>query len=80
MAFDLLMYSFFENGLAFRHNSFGLFFDTDFLSTIPGYVELLRKVATKLSTPGYLDRFILQFIVNNPNFAMRVKKNEVILL
>ena len=67
IAQDLLMYSFYDNGLNFAHNSFGIFFTTFFLSKIPRYIDALKEANGRLqSDPTFVRRYVEQFLLNNP--------------
>lgn len=73
MAQDLLMYSFYDNGLNFAHNSFGIFFTTFFLSKIPRYIDALKAANGRLeSDPTFIRRFVEQFLLNNPGLVSQV--------
>lgn len=84
LALQLFMYSYYDNGLAFRHNSFGLFFTTKFMETMPNYVSALyaaqsnilngnRKMADSTGSTArlnYLQNFVIQFLLNNPDLLL----------
>lgn len=67
-ALDLLMYSFYNNGLNYTHNSFGVLFSTAFLSSVPRFIDSLRgNTSVVTQNREYLSKFINQFILNNPS-------------
>lgn len=69
-AIDLLMYSYFDNGLNFGPNSFGVFFSTYFLNNIPGVIDILTRENGNLeSSSSIMDRFLPQFILNHPEIV-----------
>ena len=78
LALDLFMYAFFDNGLQFRHNSYGLFFSTRYLNQIPGYVNSLKEVSTDIARDStYAANFVYQFILNHPELIYRPRANEI---
>lgn len=79
LAVDLALYSFFDNGMTFRHNSFSNFFSSVFLSSIPGLIDAYREVDSRVaqSEPIMDSRFIMQFIMNHPESAKKLKHKQI---
>lgn len=79
LAVDLALYSFFDNGMTFRHNSFSNFFSSVFLSSIPGLIDAYREVDSRVaqSEPIMDSRFIMQFIMNHPESARKLKHKQI---
>jgi hypothetical protein len=78
LAEDLFCYSYFDNGISFRYNSFGNFFGTTFLSAMPRHRDNLIRSSDKMTSDVPLDiDFVWQFIVNHPKLALRVDGNMV---
>ena len=68
LAKDLFIYSYYDNGLRFTPNSFSNMFTTQFVTKINGYNETLDNL-DKPITEEDAQRFIYQFITNNPSAA-----------
>lgn len=79
LAVDLALYSFFDNGMTFRHNSFSNFFSSVFLSSIPGLIDAYREVDSRVaqSEPVMDSRFIMQFLMNHPENARKFKHKHI---
>lgn len=77
MAMDLLMYSFYDNGMSFGHSNFGIFFTTHFMKSIPRYIEnLMQANGQMLTDKDVLERYNDQFMLNHPDILVNVKSNE----
>ena len=79
LAFDLAMYSYYDNGMTFRHNSFSNFFSSIFLNAIPGLVEGYREAEKAMGRENVIFdyRFIKQFLLNNPSLIYRMRRSEI---
>lgn len=76
MAMDLLMYSYYDNGLNFGHKNFGIFITTAFMMAIPRFVDSLKaQNGAVLSDSSILDNYLKQFLLNNPDLIPYVKQN-----
>ena len=75
LAKDLLLYSYFDNGLQFTHDSFSHLFTTQFLTNFPVYNETLSGLDERI-TPEEETNFIHQFLLTYPEAAYNV--NEII--
>lgn len=71
LAKDLFVYSYFDNGLQFTHDSFSHLFTTEYLTNFPAYTETLNNLNEEL-TPEEEENFIMQFLITNPNAAYNV--------
>ena len=71
LAKDLLVYSYFDNGLQFTHDSFSHLFSTMFLTSFPVYTETLNKLEQEL-TPEEEQNFIRQFLLTFPDATYNV--------
>lgn len=71
LAKDLFVYSYFDNGLQFTHDSFSHLFTTEYLTNFPAYTETLNNLGEEL-TPEEEENFIMQFLVTYPNAAYNV--------
>ena len=71
LAKDLLIYSYFDNGLQFTHDSFSHLFTTEFLTNFPEYTETLNDLNRELS-PAEEENFIAQFLVTYNEAAYNV--------
>lgn len=77
LAMDLLMYSFYDNGMSFGHSNFGIFFTTHFMRAIPRYIENLRQANSQMLTDkDTLERYNEQFMLNHPDILVGIKSNE----
>lgn len=65
LAIDLLMYSYYKDGLRFGPNSFGTFFSSNFLAAFPELVSTLRTLKFDMKEGTYFDRFLPQFYANH---------------
>ena len=71
LAKDLLIYSYFDNGLQFTHDSFSHLFTTEFLINFPAYTDTLNELDREL-TPEEEQNFIQQFLLTYPEAAYNV--------
>lgn len=62
LAFDLMMYSYYADGMRFGPNSFGTFFSSQFISSVPELIDTLRFTTFN---EEFFDKFLKQFINNN---------------
>jgi hypothetical protein len=69
----LFVYSYFDNGLQFTHDSFSHLFTTEFLLNFPVYNETLQGLDTQLSEEEEKN-FINQFLLTYPEVAYKVDK------
>lgn len=67
LAVDLFMYSYYQDGFNFGPNSFGNFFSTNFITSIPEVVNSLRDMSFNISSESYWNRFLEQFYSNHLN-------------
>lgn len=74
LAIDLLMYSYYHDGLRFGPNSFGRFFSTDFLTRFPGFINTLREAKFHLHNGSYFDKFLKQFYASHYREGILPKK------
>lgn len=70
LALSLFMYSFYKDGLSFGVNNFGYLFSTNFLLTMPEYLETLQTISSKVENAPLEDyrsgsKFEEQFIKNH---------------
>lgn len=65
LAVDLFMYSYYQDGFNFGPNSFGNFFSTNFITSIPEVVNSLRDMSFNISSESYWNRFLEQFYANH---------------
>lgn len=65
LAVDLFMYSYYQDGFNFGPNSFGNFFSTNFITSIPEIVNSLRDMSFNISSESYWNRFLEQFYANH---------------
>ena len=76
-AMDLLMYSFYDNGISFGHSNFGIFFTTHFMRSIPRYIDNLRQANSQMLTDkDILERYNDQFMLNHPDILVNVTSRE----
>lgn len=66
MAIDLFRYSYFKDGLGWRPSGFSSLFDSLFLSSIPSYLETIRKLTFDGSDGLNWDKFDELFTRNHP--------------
>ena len=71
LAKDLLVYSYFDNGLQFTHDSFSHLFTTEFLTSFPAYTDTLNELEREI-TPEEEQNFIYQFLFTYPQAAYNV--------
>ena len=78
LAKDLLIYSYFDNGLQFTHDSFSHLFTTEFLTSFLAYTDTLNELDRELTpeeieerTPQF-QNFIYQFLLTYPEAAYNV--------
>lgn len=71
LAKDLLIYSYFDNGLQFTHDSFSHLFTTEFLTSFPAYTDTLNELEREI-TPEEEENFIHQFLLTYPESAYNV--------
>ena len=71
LAADLFMYSYYDNGLQFTHNSFSHLFTTRFLTNFPVYNETLLELDNRISEEEETN-FIHQFLLTYPEAAYNV--------
>ena len=77
LAIDLLMYSYYDNGLNFGPSNYGIFFTTYFLSAIPGVMDVLRRVNGEAeSSPDILTNYVNQFILNHKDLAFTPRRGN----
>ena len=83
LATDLLIYSYFDNGLQFTNDSFSHLFTTLFLTNFPAYTETLNTLNDRIS-PEETKNFIQQFLLThkeatyNVNSVLKGDKGYVI--
>lgn len=65
LAVDLFMYSYYQDGFNFGPNSFGNFFSTNFITSIPEVVNSLRNMNFNIVSGSYWNRFLGQFYANH---------------
>lgn len=79
LAEDLLIYSYYDNGLKFTHDSFSHLFTTGYLLNFPTYADTLKTLDRKLTDEEY-NNFIIQFLLTYPDVAYKadgiVKEKE----
>lgn len=74
LAADLLLYSYYENGLTYSYSNFANFFSSVYLRSIPGCIPAYRQADNISRSDDRLDEeFIYQFIMNHPEVATSVK-------
>lgn len=59
LAMDLFVYCMFKDGLEFGPNNFGRFFSSNFLASIPSFIDRLRGVSDV--DPSFWDNYLDQF-------------------
>lgn len=65
LAMDLFMYAYYQDGFNFGPNSFGNFFSTNFITSIPEVVNSLRNMTFDINSESYFNRFLEQFYANH---------------
>lgn len=65
LAMDLFMYAYYQDGFNFGANSFGNFFSTNFITSIPEVVNSLRNMTFDINSESYFNRFLEQFYSNH---------------
>ena len=82
LAKDLLLYSFYDSGLNFTHDSFSSRLSTYFLSQFPAFRDILQQLDNPL-TEEQEQNFIYQFLLSNKDAAYSVdgiiKRDEHII-
>ena len=73
LASDLFVYSYFDNGLQFTHNSFSHLFTTNFLIGFSAYTDTLNKLGEKISDDK-IENFINQFFITYPDAAFNANR------
>ena len=68
LAKQLLIYSYYDNGLQFTHDSFSHLFTTNFLLNFPVYNEALQQLDNSIDDNDATN-FIHQFLLTYPNAA-----------
>lgn len=77
LAMDLFMYAYYDSGLSFRHNSFGIFFTTAFMRAIPRYVNKLQEANNRLQSDSqFAVNFVYQFMLNHPDIIPKIRSND----
>ena len=77
LAFDLFMYAYYDSGLSFRHNSYGIFFTTAFMRAMPRYINKLQEANNRLqSDPQFATDFVYQFMLNHPEIIPEIKSDN----
>ena len=76
LANDLLMYSFYADGLNFGPNSFGNLFSTDFFNTYDEFMDALRDIDTFFNDETMYQRFLSQFVSTHPDIFPRVYSTD----
>ena len=61
LAMDLFCYCFFKNGLEFGPNNFGRFFSSNFLASIPRFIDRLRGMQGSMESDEFWDNMLDQF-------------------
>lgn len=74
---DLFQYSYYANGLNFGHSNFGIFFTNAFYENMPRYLDVLKSKNRRLTEDlgefdTFLDNYVKQFLMNNPQYAHRL--------
>ena len=82
LAKDLLLYSFYDSGLNFTHDSFSSRLSTYFLSQFPAFKDILQQLDNPL-TEEQEQNFVYQFLLSNKDAAYSVdgiiKRDEHII-
>lgn len=65
LAVDLFMYAYYQDGFNFGPNSYGNFFSTNFITSIPEVVNSLRDMSFNINSEPYWNRFLEQFYANH---------------
>lgn len=73
LAKDLFIYSYFDNGLQFTHDSFSHLFTTTFITDFPAYTETLNELNIEAAEESQKN-FIAQFLVTYPEAAYNVDR------
>ena len=68
LASDLLIYSFFDNGLQFTHDSFSTMFNVRFLTSFDVYTDTLDNLNEEIDDNS-IENFKLQFMRTYPSYA-----------
>lgn len=77
LAQDLLIYSYFDNGLQFGHSNFGIFFTTTYMKNMPKFIESLNEGNASLFNGNFnMRNFVYQFIMNHPNLIPEIKNDK----
>lgn len=76
LAMDLMMYSYYDNGLNFGHSNFGIFFTTSALLAIPRFMDVLRaNNGEMVSDSEVIKNYTYQFLLNHPDMIPFLKSN-----
>ena len=71
LAKHLFIYSYFDNGLQFKHDSFSHLFPTNFVVSFPKYTAALERLEEE-PAQDELNNFIQQFLLTNPDAAYTI--------
>lgn len=79
---DLFQYSYYANGLNFGHSNFGIFFTNAFYENMPKYLDVLKSKNRRLTEDlgefdTFLDNYVKQFLMNNPQYAHRLSRKNL---
>lgn len=75
LAMDLFVYCMFKDGLEFGPNNFGRFFSSNFLASIPSFIDRLRGVSDV--DPSFWDNYLAQFYMYyGMGFCPRINGNN----
>ena len=74
LAIDLLMYAYYDNGLNFGPQNYGVFFSAAFLEALPGVLDVLSRANGRAeSDPVFLSNFVYQFLLNHKELLFKVR-------
>ena len=74
LAMDLFCYCYFKNGLEFGPNNFGRFFSSNFLASIPRFINRLRSMQGSKESDEFWDNMLDQYYMyHGMDFAVTPK-------
>lgn len=74
LAMDLFCYCYFKNGLEFGPNNFGRFFSSNFLASIPKFINRLRSMQGSKESDEFWDNMLDQYYMyHGMDFAVTPK-------
>lgn len=69
LAVDLFMYAYYKDGFRFGPNSFGTFFSSNFISSFPEVINVLRELKYNMREGTFMEEYLPQYYANHVNEA-----------